>query len=188
MEWDTELDNAEAQILQQRIKQKSPGRSRSEYYPTECWEWGCSKFRNGYGQLKFRKENCGSHRLSFLVFCGPIPNGLRVLHRCHNKGCVNPEHLRLGTNKDNSEDMVRAGRVKGRPKGYRASKETRRRNSLAAKRRGYWEGENNPWFGKSRSGSKSPNFGRKWKLSSETKQRMREGRRKYLASRSSPPG
>jgi hypothetical protein len=51
-----------------------------------------------------------AHRLAFLMHYGNIPNSMHVLHRCDNPPCINPQHLFLGTNQDNMDDMVRKGR------------------------------------------------------------------------------
>lgn len=56
------------------------------------------------------------HRLSFIAFNGPIPDGMYVLHKCDNRACINPEHLFLGTYSDNIRDCYAKGRrnAKGR--------------------------------------------------------------------------
>lgn len=79
--------------------------------PSECWEWTASRGQPGYGRIsKDRNTMLDAHRVSYELNVGAIPEGKRVLHSCHNRGCVNPNHLRVGTAKDNSQDMVKAGR------------------------------------------------------------------------------
>ena len=73
-----------------------------------CWNWTASKMTNGYGQVWFGDEKLLSHRASYILANGPIPDGMHVDHICHNRGCVNPEHLRLTTAKQNGEHRVGA--------------------------------------------------------------------------------
>ena len=68
------------------------------------WQWIGSKFSNGYGQIQVSGEPRGAHRVSYELFNGPIPNGMFVLHSCDDRGCVNPEHLHLGTHIDNMQE------------------------------------------------------------------------------------
>lgn len=74
--------------------------------PLRCWNWqGCRKER-GYGHT----GRGYAHRRSYELFKGPIPKGRSVLHRCDNPPCINPDHLRVGTQADNIADMVGKGR------------------------------------------------------------------------------
>ena len=82
-----------------------------------CWLWtGCmraGKFQ--YGRLRFPRRMELAHRASWILAYGPIPpgdgfHGTCVLHRCDNPRCVRPDHLFLGTMKDNIHDMFRKGR------------------------------------------------------------------------------
>lgn len=75
-----------------------------------CWLWTAGKFDTGYGQFRFAGRNQGAHRLSWFFVHGEIPKGLYVLHKCDNRACVSPDHLWLGTAKDNAMDMARKGR------------------------------------------------------------------------------
>lgn len=64
---------------------------------------------DGYGQINRGVQGLGmtsSHRVSWRIHFGEIPDGLHVLHHCDNKLCVNPAHLFLGTNDDNIRDKV----------------------------------------------------------------------------------
>ena len=53
----------------------------------------------------------GAHRVAYMLFVADIPNNLFVCHKCDNRICVNPEHLFLGTNYDNVQDMIKKGRL-----------------------------------------------------------------------------
>lgn len=81
----------------------------------ECWIWVGSKTENGYGHLTRDDRIILAHRYSWIIHNGPIPDGLHVLHTCDNRACINPNHLWLGTRKDNQQDMNRKGRgLKGK--------------------------------------------------------------------------
>jgi len=77
-----------------------------------CWEWGGGKFSSGYGCIwnPILKKNEYVHRVSYKLFCGKIPKGLLVCHKCDNPICVKPQHLFLGTYKDNIQDAIKKGR------------------------------------------------------------------------------
>jgi hypothetical protein len=79
-----------------------------------CWVWTGYR-KAGYGQIG--RGGRGSriiltHRLSWIFHFGPIPEGLKVLHKCDNPPCCNPDHLFLGTDKDNVRDKINKGRLK----------------------------------------------------------------------------
>lgn len=80
-----------------------------------CWLWIGSGLPTGYGTIKEdrSRRHLYAHRVSWEFHFGPIPEGLFVLHHCDNPCCVRPDHLFVGTNRDNSLDCVAKGRNKG---------------------------------------------------------------------------
>lgn len=103
-----------------------------------CWEWTGSVFKrvssekSHYGQFKITRsggviKNMRANRASYILHYGEIPDGMTVCHHCDNPCCVRPDHLFLGTHKDNSHDRIRKGR--GLLKGYKHKPEHIRRGS-----------------------------------------------------------
>lgn len=72
-----------------------------------CWLWTSGWDTDGYGLLTGNKK---AHRVSYEIHLGPIPPGMCVCHKCDTPACVNPAHLFLGTNQDNTKDRVTKGR------------------------------------------------------------------------------
>ena len=77
---------------------------------TGCWLWTGPQNGKGYGVFYVGSKNRHAHRCSYEVFKGTIPEGLHVLHACDTPLCVNPAHLRAGTQKDNAIDRETRGR------------------------------------------------------------------------------
>jgi len=75
-----------------------------------CWIWIGYGTKEGYGRLGIKGKKFLAHRLSYQRFIGPIPDGLLVLHKCDEPSCVNPAHLFLGTDADNTIDKLSKGR------------------------------------------------------------------------------
>lgn len=68
-----------------------------------CWIWCGARTNGGYGKFSFEGSMVLAHRFAFEHFVGPIPESTEVDHRCRNRSCVNPRHLRLATAKQNRE-------------------------------------------------------------------------------------
>lgn len=78
-----------------------------------CWIFTGATNEAGYGIVGTGgrgQPNDRAHRITYRHYCGPIPYGMFVCHSCDTPSCCNPDHLFLGTNQDNVDDMVRKGR------------------------------------------------------------------------------
>lgn len=84
---------------------------------TCCWLWTAARMPRGYGIFcLYGNGNFYAHRASWILNRGEIPGGMLVCHRCDRPACVNPEHLFLGTQKDNMQDALQKGRCYIQPR------------------------------------------------------------------------
>lgn len=106
----------------------------------DCWLWTASRFKLSerlkqgrrntflYGQFTLTldgvQQHIGAHVYSFQLAYGPVPDGMEVMHSCHNMVCVNPAHLSAGTHTENVRQSARAGH-------YNVSRPTRQKLSPA---------------------------------------------------------
>ena len=76
-----------------------------------CWNWvGKGFYPGNYGSFYFKGKTRRAHRVSWILHNGEIPKGMCVCHHCDNPKCVRPDHLFLGTYKDNIWDAIKKGR------------------------------------------------------------------------------
>ena len=88
-------------------------RFEEKYIPepnSGCWLWLAALDTSGYGKFNMAGRILGAHRVSWELHQGSIPEGKNVLHTCDIPSCVNPNHLYIGTQKDNAKDMHDRGR------------------------------------------------------------------------------
>lgn len=82
----------------------------------ECWRWTAAVDSDGYGQIGVGSRSDGTktvakaHRVAWILSGREIPPGACVLHSCDNRACVRPDHLWVGSQLDNIEDMRKKGR------------------------------------------------------------------------------
>ena len=81
---------------------------------SSCWSWAGGTTRAGYGRLFIDGHHVLAHRFSYELHRGPIPEGKYVLHTCDNRICTNPDHLFIGTQRDNMRDAANKDRLKSK--------------------------------------------------------------------------
>lgn len=84
--------------------------SKTTVLDNGCWMFtgGCGS--RGYGNIWDNGKTRSAHIVAYEIHKGPVTDGLSVLHTCDNRWCVNPDHLFLGTQQDNINDMIHKGR------------------------------------------------------------------------------
>lgn len=101
------MSEASSQALAEGRKRRWPSfeqRFEANIYRTvDCWIWTGRSIR-GYGAIVRDGKNVMAHRIAFEMQNGSIPSGFQVDHVCRSRSCVRPSHLRLATNKQNSEN------------------------------------------------------------------------------------
>lgn len=102
------------QMLDLKLTDKQLSRFMAKVEKLEgdgCWLWTGSLDTKGYSQLRVNNMRLRGHRVAYVQFVEPIPDGMLVCHHCDVPRCVRPDHLFLGTNSDNMQDMLAKGRA-----------------------------------------------------------------------------
>ena len=102
-----------AQMGLKRKKKKIKYKRISSPYPdlkSDCLMPFSHCKRKGYPLIRRKRKTENMSRYVYKKFCGKIPRGMFVLHKCDRPGCIQPDHLFLGTAKDNNQDCVKKGR------------------------------------------------------------------------------
>ena len=76
-----------------------------------CLIWTGALNQNGYGVIWIDGINRYAHRINYTLRVSEIPLGMNLLHSCDVPACIEPSHLRIGTQKENVHDTVKRGRV-----------------------------------------------------------------------------
>lgn len=84
--------------------------SKAHLRDSGCLEWTRQLNHSGYGAVRVGDQKWAAHRRAWQLAYGDIPPGLNVCHRCDNRKCIHPDHLFLGTQRDNLADMTAKGR------------------------------------------------------------------------------
>ncbi len=97
-------------LFESLLEQKKKWFMRYVEKKDKCWLWKGKKDKYGYAKSRVIKLTWHAHRASYFLFKEDIPKGMCVCHKCDMPSCVNPEHLFLGTQKENVRDMIKKGR------------------------------------------------------------------------------
>lgn len=84
----------------------------------ECLIWTGKRNNKGYGLMFHAGKNRYAHRAAYMMVYGEIPAGMQVRHKCDVPACVRADHLELGTQADNMQDMASRGRASRAPKNW----------------------------------------------------------------------
>ncbi len=77
--------------------------NRYEVVDSGCWEWLLRRDKRGYGRVTHRgKTGQLAHRVVYEALVGTVPIGMTLDHICFNPPCVNPEHMRVSTRRENA--------------------------------------------------------------------------------------
>jgi hypothetical protein len=87
--------------------------TKVERRPNGCLEWTAASYPDGYGNFVYEGRSHPAHRLAYIWFVGPLPEGLEIDHKCRNRACVEPTHLEPVTHLEN---VRRGNRVGPQPK------------------------------------------------------------------------
>lgn len=71
---------------------------------TGCWNWTAALDYEGYAKIRINKKTVMAHRFSYEYFVGPLDSKLEICHNCHNRKCVNYNHMRQDTKSSNNID------------------------------------------------------------------------------------
>jgi hypothetical protein len=111
----------------------------------DCWECISHKDKgNGYIEIG-RNGRKYLHRYVYEIYYGEIPKNMVIMHKCDNRKCINPSHLKLGTHQDNMNDKINKGRYKNGMTGKKHTEEWKKERS------NMYSGEGNPMYGKKHS-------------------------------------
>ncbi|MFC6017772.1 HNH endonuclease signature motif containing protein [Plantactinospora solaniradicis] len=91
----------------QSLKQRFRNKVRVDLV-TGCWMWTASVDNHGYGQINVAGAPVKAHRVSWMLFVGPIPDGLTLDHLCRVVRCVSPDHLDPVTRSENTSRQIAA--------------------------------------------------------------------------------